>query len=323
MNGNGLDFEKPIAELEKKIEELKKISAKGRLNIQQEIVRLEERADNLKREIFSNLNAWQRTQLARLAERPSTLDYMKLMMDDFVELHGDRLFFDDAAVAAGIGKLAGYSVVIIGHQKGENTKQNLHRNFGMPHPEGYRKALRLMKMAEKFSFPLLTLINTPGAYPGIGAEERGQAGAIACNLMEMSRLATPIIAVIIGEGGSGGALGIGAGDRVLMLENSIYSVISPEGCAAILWKDRKKAELAAEAMKLTSFDLLRLGIIDEIVPEPLGGAHRSKEEAADILKGVLLRYMEELKELSIDELLNARYDKYRKLGVFKEKGDES
>ncbi|MEA3369078.1 MAG: acetyl-CoA carboxylase carboxyltransferase subunit alpha [Candidatus Ratteibacteria bacterium] len=323
MQRSGLDFEKPIVELEKKIEELKRISSKEHLNIQQEIVQLEERAGKLKRDIFSNLNAWQRTQLARLTERPSTLEYMKLMMDDFIELHGDRLFFDDEAVVAGIGKLAGHSVVIVGHQKGKNTKENVRRNFGMPHPEGYRKALRLIKTAEKFSFPLVTLIDTPGAYPGIGAEERGQAEAIARNLMEMSRLFTPIIAVIIGEGGSGGALGIGVGDRVLMLENSIYSVISPEGCAAILWKDRKKAELAAEAMKLTSFDLLRLGIIDEIIPEPLGGAHRAKEEAADILKEVLLRYLEELKELSIDELLKSRYGKYRKFGVFKEKGDES
>ncbi len=323
MQRSGLDFEKPIIELEGKIEELKKISSKEHLNIQQEIVQLEERAGKLKRDIFSNLNAWQRTQLARLTERPSTLEYMKLMMDDFIELHGDRLFFDDEAVVAGIGKLAGHSVVIVGHQKGKNTKENVRRNFGMPHPEGYRKALRLIKTAENFSFPLVTLIDTPGAYPGIGAEERGQAEAIARNLMEMSRLAVPIIAVIIGEGGSGGALGIGVGDRVLMLENSIYSVISPEGCAAILWKDRKKAELAAEAMKLTSFDLLRLGIIDEIIPEPLGGAHRAKEEAAGILKEVLLRHLEELKELSIGELLNLRYGKYRKFGVFKEKGDES
>ena len=323
MQRSVLDFEKPIVELEKKIEELKKISSKERLNIQQEIVQLEERAGKLKRDIFSNLNAWQRTQLARLTERPSTLEYIKLMMDDFIELHGDRLFFDDEAVVAGIGKLAGHSVIIVGHQKGKNTKENVRRNFGMPHPEGYRKALRLIKTAGKFSFPLVTLIDTPGAYPGIGAEERGQAEAIARNLMEMSQLSAPIITVIIGEGGSGGALGIGVGDRVLMLENSIYSVISPEGCAAILWKDRKKAELAAEAMKLTSFDLLRLGVIDEIIPEPLGGAHRAKEEATGILKEVLLRHLEELEEFSIAELLSLRYGKYRKFGVFKEKGDES
>ncbi len=323
MNGSGLDFEQPINELERKIEELKKISSKERLNIQGEIDQLEERARKLKSEIFSNLNAWQRTQLARLLQRPSSLDYIKFMMDDFVELHGDRLFSDDRAVVAGLGRLGGNSIMVIGHQKGKNTKENLKRNFGMPHPEGYRKAWRVMKMAEKFSFPVLTLIDTPGAYPGIGAEERGQAEAIARNLWEMSRLRTPIIAVVIGEGGSGGALGIGVGDRVLILENAIYSVISPEGCAAILWKDRKKAALAAEAMKLTSFDLLRLGVVDEIVPEPLGGAHRDKEEAASILKEVFLRHLDELKGLSIDELLFSRYNKYRHLGSFKEKGEIS
>lgn len=317
--GSSLDFEQPIIELEKKIEELRKISSRERLNIQQEIKQLEEKAQKLKSEIFSNLSAWQRTQLARLPERPSTLEYINFMMEDFIELHGDRLFSDDLAIVAGLAKLQGKSLVIIGHQKGKDTKDNLRRNFGMPHPEGYRKALRLMKMAEKFSLPVVTLIDTPGAYPGIGAEERGQAEAIARNLREMAELATLIIAVVIGEGGSGGALGIGVGDRILMLENAIYSVISPEGCAAILWKDRKMAELASEAMKLTSFDLLRLGVIDEIVPEPLGGAHRAKEEAANILKETLLRYLDELSELSLDELLSSRYNKYRRLGVFKEK----
>jgi len=323
MNGSGLDFEQPIIELEKKIEELKKISSAERLDIQQEIIHLEERARNLKKDIFSNLTAWQRTQLARIPGRPSTLDYINFIIEDFIEFHGDRFFADDQAIVTGIGKLAKQSLVIIGHQKGKNTKENLKRNFGMPHPEGYRKALRLMRMAEKFSFPVLTLIDTPGAYPGIGAEERGQAEAIAYNLKGMALLSTPIIAVVIGEGGSGGALGIGVGDRILMLENAIYSVISPEGCAAILWKDRKKAELASEAMKLTSFDLLKLGVIDEIIPEPLGGAHRNKKEAAGHLKESILRHLEELKDLSAEQLLKSRYKKYRQMGVFKEKGDKS
>ncbi len=321
MNGSGLDFEKPIIELERKIEELKKISSKERLEIQKEIIQLEERAVKLKKDVFSTLTAWQKTQLARLAGRPTTMDYINYILTDFVELHGDRAFSDDQAIVSGVGKLEGFSLVIIGHQKGKNTKENLKRNFGMPHPEGYRKALRMMKLAEKFSLPVVTLIDTPGAYPGIGAEERGQAEAIARNLRDMSRISSPIIVVIIGEGGSGGALGIGVGDRILMLEHAIYSVISPEGCAAILWKDRKKAELAAEAMKLTSLDLLRLGVIDEIVPEPLGGAHRDKKEAAEFLKEAILRHLKELKDLSVDELLKFRYNKFRKMGVFNEKGE--
>ena len=322
MRTSGLDFEEPIIELEKKIEELRRMSSKERIDIEEEIAHLEQRANKLKKEIFSNLTAWQRTQLARLSERPTTLDYIGFIVDDFIELHGDRLFADDEAIVAGLGKIAGNSLVIVGHQKGKSTKENLKRNFGMSHPEGYRKALRLMRLAERFQLPIVTLIDTPGAYPGVGAEERGQAEAIAYNLKEMSRLSVPIIAVVIGEGGSGGALGIGIGNRILMLENSIYSVISPEGCAAILWKDRKMAELAAEAMKLTAFDLLRLGIIDEIVPEPLGGAHRDKKEAAEILKEAILRHLKELKGLSLEELANSRYNKYRKLGFFEEKGEK-
>lgn len=259
---------------------------------------------------------WQRVQLARHPQRPYTLDYIKLIVDDFVELRGDRLFSDDQAIVGGIARFDNKSVVVIGHQKGRGTKDNLVRNFGMPHPEGYRKAKRLMELAQKFGFPVLTFIDTPGAYPGIGAEERGQGEAIANNMKVMMQLQVPIICVVIGEGSSGGALAIGVGDKILMMENSIYSVISPEGCAAILWKDSSKVENAAEALRLTAQDLMELGIIDEIIPESAGGAHRSKEEAARNLKGAILRNLRLLRNIPVSELLNIRFEKFKRMGRF-------
>ncbi len=313
-----LDFEKPIIELEKKIGELKKFTDSEEMDLSGEIKELEKKAEKLKREIFANLTPWQRIQLVRHPRRPYTLDYIHLIMDDFQELHGDRSFSDDKAIVGGLAKFAGQPIVVIGHQKGRDTKENLRRNFGMSHPEGYRKSLRIMKLGEKFGFPIITFIDTPGAYPGIGAEERGQAGAIAENLKEMSHLEVPIVSLVIGEGGSGGALGLGIGDKVLMLENAVYSVISPEGCAAIIWKERSKAPEAAKALNLTAQDLLGLEIIDEIIPEPLGGAQRDYEGSAFNLKKALKKNLEELANLSGSELIKKRYHKYRKMGKFLE-----
>lgn len=321
MNGSGLDFERPILELERKIKELKNFASTENLDLNKDIKRLEERLEKLKRDIYDNLTPWQRIQIARHPRRPYTFDYIEMIMTDFIELHGDRLFADDKALIGGLAKLDGQNLVIVGHQKGKDTKENLARNFGCAHPEGYRKALRLFKMAEKFHFPILSLIDTPGAYPGIGAEERGQAEAIAENLKAMSQLKTQVLVVVIGEGGSGGALGIGMGDRICILENAYYSVISPEGCAAILWKERQKAPDAAQALRLTAKDLLNLGVIDEVIPEPLGGAHRNPREAAHNLKRALTRHLKELKSLPLDELFKLRYQKFRKIGMFKEEGE--
>jgi len=312
---SGLDFEKPIGELEKKIKELKSFVADKKIDLSSEIKRLEEKLQHLKKDTYKNLTAWQRVQLARHPQRPYALDYINMIFTDFVEVHGDRSFSDDQALIGGFAKLDGQKIIVLGHQKGRDTKENLKRNFGCAHPEGYRKALRIMQLAEKFNLPVLILIDTPGAYPGIGAEERGQAQAIALNLREMIVIATPTIAVVIGEGGSGGALGVGVADRVCVLENAYYSVISPEGCAAILWKDGAKAPEAAEVLKLTAPDLLKMGLIDEIVPEPLGGAHRLPEEAAQNLKTVVKRHLRYLEAQDKEELLRARYRKFRNMGV--------
>jgi len=311
-----LDFEKNIGELEKKIAELKTIGAGSQLNLDEDIKKLQKKLKKLLRDTYSKLTPWQKVQVARHPQRPYTLDYIKEMMVDFVELKGDRRFSDDKAIVAGLARFDGTTVAVIGHQKGRSTKENIERNFGMPHPEGYRKALRVMKLAEKFGFPIITFVDTPGAYPGIGAEERGQAEAIATNLYEMSRLRVPIVVSIIGEGGSGGALAISMGDRLLMQENAIYAVISPEGCASILWRDAAKAHLAAEAMKITAQDLYKLGVIDEVVKEPLGGAHRDPKRAASILRRVIRRHLRSLLEIDINDLLKKRYEKWRRMGVF-------
>lgn len=320
MYGNGLDFERPILELERKVEELKNFATEENLDLSKDVKRLEERLEKLKKSIYENLTPWQRVQIARHPKRPYFLDYVEKIMTDFVELHGDRLFAEDKALIGGLAKLNNEKIVIVGHQKGRDTKENLIHNFGCAHPEGYRKAARLFKMAEKFHFPIISFIDTPGAYPGIGAEERGQAGAIAENLSLMSELKTQIIVVVIGEGGSGGALGIGVGDRICIMENAYYSVISPEGCAAILWKDRQKSPLAAEALKLTGKDLFNLGLVDEIISEPLGGAHSDPAESAKNIKECLLKYLKELKQVSLEELVNLRYEKFKKMFVIKEKG---
>ena len=309
-----LDFEKPIVELETKLEEMKKMS--DNLDIEKEIVKIEEKVRQLKENIYKELTRWQRVQLARHPERPYTLDYINLMTTDFIELHGDRHFKDDKAIVGGFAKLDEFKVMIIGHQKGRDTKSNLYRNFGMPNPEGYRKALRLMKLAEKFNKPVITMLDTPGAFPGMEAEERGQAEAIARNLFEMSRLKVPIIVVIIGEGASGGALGIGVGDRILMLENCWYSVISPESCSSILWRSWDYKEQAAEALKLTAPDLLKQKIIDRIVPEPLGGAHKDHNEAAKILKGVLKEELAALTNIKPEKLIENRLEKFGSMGEF-------
>ncbi|MDD2928101.1 MAG: acetyl-CoA carboxylase carboxyltransferase subunit alpha [Candidatus Omnitrophica bacterium] len=310
----GLDFEKPIFELEKKIQELKHFISDKRIDLSSEVRRLEDKLEHLKKDTYTHLSAWQRVQLARHPQRPYTLDYISLIMSDFIELHGDRLFSNDKAIICGLAKLDKQKIAVIGHQKGRDTKENLQRNFGCAHPEGYRKALRVMQLAEEFNLPVVVFIDTPGAYPGIGAEERGQSQAIALNLREMASLATPIISIVIGEGGSGGALGVGVADRICILENSYYSVISPEGCAAILWKDGAKAPLAAEVLKLTGEDLLKLKIIDEIIPEPLGGAHRDPQKIASSLKDSIAKNLKELKSLSKEELLNLRYSKFRSMG---------
>ncbi len=312
------DFEKPIVELENKIKELREFSDNKQVDLSSEIKRLEEKLAKLKKEIYSNLTAWQKVQIARHPQRPTTLDYIELIMDDFVELHGDRLFGDDKAIVGGFARLENHKIVLIGHQKGKDTKENIERNFGCAHPEGYRKAKRIMELAEKFSLPIVCFVDTPGAYPGIGAEERGQALAIAENIKRMFDIKTPIIVVVIGEGGSGGALGIGVGDRILIMEYAYYSVISPEGCAAILWKDAKKAPEAAEVLKLTAKDLLELEIADEIIPEPEGGAHRNYREAADNLKKAILTNLSFLSQKDIDTLLQERYKKYRRIGIFEE-----
>lgn len=311
-----LDFEKPIFELEQKLEEMKKFS--DRLDIEKDMVRLEEKVRQLKEEVYKGLTRWQRVQLARHPERPYTLDYIYAMTESFVELHGDRLFRDDKAIVGGLAQLGNHKVVIMGQQKGRDTKSNLYRNFGMMNPEGYRKALRLMKLAEKFNKPVITMLDTPGAFPGIEAEERGQAEAIARNLFEMARLKVPIIVVIIGEGASGGALGIGVGDRILMLENCWYSVISPESCSSILWRSWDYKEQAAEALKLTAPDLLEQGIIDRIIPEPLGGAHKDHKQMADTLKSALIEELDALVKIKPEKLVTARIEKFGKMGVFVE-----
>lgn len=312
---NGLDFEKPILELEKKIHELKSFTSRKKIDLSSEIKRLEDKLATLKSSTYQNLTAWQRVQIARHPQRPYTKDYINMITVDFTELHGDRTFADDKAIIGGFAKLDNQKIMVIGHQKGRDTKENLIRNFGCAHPEGYRKALRLMRLAEKFNLPIVIFIDTPGAYPGIGAEERGQAQAIALNLREMSIIATPIISVVIGEGGSGGALGIGLADKILVLENAYYSVISPEGCAAILWKDSSKASEAASVLKLTANDLLQLGIIDAVIPEPLGGAHRDPVKMAQELKESIKKNLKTLLDIPREQLLKLRYEKFRKIGI--------
>ncbi|WP_267223737.1 acetyl-CoA carboxylase carboxyltransferase subunit alpha [Dyella silvae] len=318
MNPNFLDFEQPIAELDAKIEELRHASHGQAFNIDEEVGRLREKLKLKTNEIFRSLTPWQVTQLSRHPARPYTLDYISVMCDEFHELAGDRAFSDDAAIVGGLGRINGRSVMIIGHQKARDTKGKVRRNFGMPRPEGYRKALRLMKMAERFGLPLITLIDTPGAYPGVGAEERGQSEAIARNLLEMADLKTPIVCTVIGEGGSGGALAIGVGDRTIMLQYSTYSVISPEGCASILWKSAEKARDAAEALGLTAPRLLELGLIDKVVREPLGGAHRNPHSMAVRLKAVLLNQLDELEALPMKDLLDLRYKRLRGYGAYTE-----
>ena len=311
-----LEFEKPLLELENRITELR--ASEEPLEARDEIAKLEERLARQQQRVYSGLTAWQRAQIARHPKRPHTLDLVNLLLEDWVELHGDRVFGDDKAIVGGLATFDGEPVVLIGHQKGRDTRENIARNFGMPHPEGYRKALRLMQFAAKFGKPIITFIDTPGAYPGLGAEERGQAEAIARNLREMAGLPTPVICVVTGEGGSGGALAIGVGNRVLMLEYAIYSVISPEGCAAILWGDAAKAPEAAELMRVTAPDLLKLGVIDAIVPEPVGGAHRNWEAAAASLRAALRDQLWQLKSKSEAELIEERHEKFRRIGVFEE-----
>ena len=314
----GLEFEKPISELEKKIEELKSCEASEHLDFSEEIKVLQGKCEELKRQIYSKLTPWQRVSIARHPQRPYALDYIRALCTDFIELHGDRTFAEDAALVGGLALFEGRPVVVLGHQKGRTVQESMRRNFGMPHPEGYRKALRLMKLAEKFNRPVLAFIDTPGAYPGIGAEERGQARAIAVNLMEMAALRTPVVCTVIGEGGSGGALAIGMGDRLLMCENAWYSVISPEGCAAILFRDAARAQEAAAALKLTAPELKALGVIDEIISEPQGGAHRDPAATAESLKSALSRHLKEISSWPRDQLLEKRYQKFRSLGSWRE-----
>ena len=317
MAYNFLEFEKPIADLESKIEDLR-MAAGGQVDAEKEIMTLARKADELRERIFSSLNAWQKTQVARHQDRPNVDDYLGSIMQDFTEMHGDRAFADDAAITGGMAWFDGRPVVVIGHNKGRITKDKIRRNFGMPHPEGYRKALRLMKFAERFNRPIITFIDTAGAYPGIGAEERGQSEAIAHNLFEMSALKVPVISVVIGEGGSGGALALGVCNRLLMLEHSIYSVISPEGCAAILWKDGTKASEAAELLRLTAQDLSKLKVCDEVIKEPLGGAHRDAEAIAKNIEKALKKHLKELSKLSPEEIAEDRYRKFRAMGNFLE-----
>lgn len=311
-----LPFEKPLVELQLKIEELRKFTEEKKIDLSDEIIKLEGRAQELAEEIYGNLTPWQRVQLARHPERPTTLDLIKDLCSDFVELHGDRLFSDDLAIVGGVARFNGIPVTVIGHQKGKDTKENIVRNFGMPHPEGYRKALRLMQQAEKFNRPIICFINTQGAYPGMAAEERGQSEAIARNLREMASFEVPIISIVIGEGGSGGALALGVGNRILMMENSIYSVISPEGAAALLWKDSGQAQRAAESLKITAQDLNELGIIDEVIAEPLGGAHRNYGLAVREIRKSLETHLTELRNLNPDALVEDRYDKFKAMGRY-------
>ncbi|HEX9078733.1 MAG TPA: acetyl-CoA carboxylase carboxyltransferase subunit alpha [Desulfuromonadaceae bacterium] len=312
-----LEFEKPIVELENKIQELTALSTDA-VDLKVEVAKLEKKVEKMREEIFSNLTRWQTAQVARHSNRPFTMDYIKLIFDDFIELHGDRCYGDDHAIVGGLAMLGDEPVMVIGHQKGRDTKEKVFRNFGMPHPEGYRKALRLMEMAERFRLPIITLVDTPGAFPGIGAEERGQAEAIARNLRDMSVLTVPIIVAVTGEGGSGGALGIAVGDRILMLEFAIYSVISPEGCAAILWSDGSKGPQAAESLKLTAADIKGLEVIDEVVKEPIGGAHRDHKATAQNLKEAIIRHLRELREIPAERLVAERYQKFRKMSRFVE-----
>ena len=318
MDMKFLDFEQPIAELEAKIEELRYVGDDSEININEEVARLKAKSESLTKNIFAKLSPWQIARVARHESRPYTLDYLSIIAPDFQELHGDRMYADDPAIIGGTGRLNGRAVMFIGHQKGRDTKERVRRNYGMPKPEGYRKAQRLMRMAEKFSMPIVTLIDTPGAYPGVGAEERGQSEAIAYSLYLMAGLKTPIISVVIGEGGSGGALAIGVGDRLLMLQYGIYSVISPEGCASILWKSAERAEDAAEAMRITADSLNKFGLVDEVLEEPLGGAHRSPKEAAEVIRNALIKNLDELEALSTEQLLEQRQRRLASFGRFKE-----
>ncbi len=313
-----LDFEQPIAELEAKIDELRYVGDDAEININDEVARLKDKSASLTKSIFSKLSPWQVARVARHESRPYTQDYLDMIAPDFQELHGDRMFADDAAIVGGVGRIDGRAVMFIGHQKGRDTKERVRRNYGMPKPEGYRKSQRLMRMAEKFSMPIVTFIDTPGAYPGVGAEERGQSEAIASSLYLMAGLKTPIISVVIGEGGSGGALAIGVGDKLIMLQYSIYSVISPEGCASILWKSADKAEDAAEAMRITAAHLNDFGLVDEVLPEPLGGAHRNPKAMAEVVRNALLSSLDELTQLSTEQLLEKRQQRIASFGQFKE-----
>jgi len=312
-----MEFEKPIQELENKIKELRSFSSDKGIDLSNEINTLEKRAMEVRESIYSNLNSWQQVLISRHPERPNTYDYINCIFKDFIELHGDRCFGDDPAVVGGIGRFCGHAVTVIGHLKGKDTKENLARNFGMAHPEGFRKGIRLMKQAEKFKRPVICFIDTPGANPGIGAEERGQFEAIASSILTMATLKTPIITIVIGEGASGGALAFGVGDRILMQEHTIYSVISPEGYASILWKDSSRAREAAEAIRITASDILELGVADRIIPEPLGGAHRNPEVAAELLGTAMAETLEELLKLTTEELMSQRYEKFRSIGNLK------
>jgi len=313
-----LDFEKPLQELERQIDDLQQLGAERKIDVAEETRLLQTRLETLRSEIYRALTPMQRVQVARHPRRPYTLDYLSTIFTDFIELHGDRQFRDDPAIVGGWARLAGLSVMVIGHQKGRDTKENLKRNFGMAHPEGYRKALRLMKMAAKFDAPVITLIDTPGAYPGLGAEERGQSEALARNILEMAALPAPIVAVVIGEGGSGGALALGTADRILMFENSVYSVISPEGCAAILWKDSSQRERAADALKLTAQDLLKSKLIDEVIEEPLGGAHLDPDATGEALREALIRHVNELRKVRPEKLVRRRAEKFAAMGAYTE-----
>jgi acetyl-CoA carboxylase carboxyl transferase subunit alpha len=321
MGTSALEFEKPLVELEKQIEEVRRVAEEQKLDVHAQIAPLQAKLGEMRAEVYKNLTPLQRVQVARSARRPFTLDYLRLAFSDFIELHGDRAFRDDPSIVGGWARLDGETVMVIGQQRGRDTKENLHRNFGMPHPEGYRKALRLMKLAEKFHVPVITMIDTPGAWAGLGAEERGQSEAIARNLFEMSKLEVPIIAIVIGEGGSGGALALGVADKILMFENSVYSVITVEGCAAILWKDGKSVEMrerAAQSLKITAPNLVDLKVIDEVLPEPPGGAHVDHATTAKTLHDAVLRHLDELKGLKPDKLIRKRREKYLKMGAFSE-----
>ena len=313
-----LDFEKPLQELERQIEELERVGDERQIDISTELKLLQDKLSEVREDIYRDLTPIQRVMVARHPRRPYTLDYLATIFTDFIELHGDRLYMDDPAIVGGWARLGGVSVMVIGHQKGRDTKENIKRNFGMPHPEGYRKALRLMQLAARFGAPIITLIDTPGAFPGLGAEERGQSEALARNILEMSLLPVPIIAAVIGEGGSGGALALGVADRILMLENSVYSVITPEGCAAILWKDASQRERAAEALKMTAEDLLGLKVIDEVIPEPVGGAHTNPDATGEALRATLLRHLGELRKVKGEKLVRRRAEKFGAMGQYAE-----